>query len=346
MAARYWIGSNAIWDATNTAVWSADGSSGGASVPTDADDVYINGVNAICKVADGYAASCKSLTLAGGGAFFGIDGTPAGLNIAGNLTIQNGTNWFYNQPVTFSGDASTIIYNAGSSHLNDTSIVVASGTFNLTQNITCKAVTLTGGTFNTANYSFTAGTLATSGSTSRTFNFGSSVITLTEAVAVDFASVSGLTISANTATISINGSGASQSMNFGGASIYTLSLANASATSFRFNGNVTASSVTATRSGSYTVQIDAGKTITTAAWTVSGTAGNIVSLRCSTPDSQGYIVKTGGGTVTTQYMSVKDMNASPSLTFLSLQSEDLGNNTNWFFDAFYKPNTLLYGSPM
>lgn len=43
MANRYWVGGSGIWNATNTANWSAtSGGSGGASVPTQTDMVFFN----------------------------------------------------------------------------------------------------------------------------------------------------------------------------------------------------------------------------------------------------------------------------------------------------------------
>lgn len=359
MANRYWIGANATWDSTTTTYWSAtSGGAGGASVPTAADDVYINQINQICVIAEGYTAQARSLSLSAGGASL-MNGS---LTLAGSLTLGASVNWFVTGTLTFTGTGS--ISNAGASNrFSNTSIAVSSGSTSLPSSFQCKAVTvsggtlttyglncttltLTGGTLNLGTAGATAESLATSGTTARTLTLGSGSLTLTGATAVNFAAITGLTMTANTATISINGSGASQVIDFGGATIHNLSLANASATSFRFSGNVTANRVASARSGSYTVNIDAAKTITTTEWEVTGTVGNIVSLRCTTPDSQGNITKVGGGTSSTAYMSVKDIHAEPALTFVSTQSTDDGNNTNWFFEAFYKLNSLLYGSPM
>jgi len=43
MANRYWVGGTGSWSSTNTVNWSASsGGSGGASVPTAADNVYFD----------------------------------------------------------------------------------------------------------------------------------------------------------------------------------------------------------------------------------------------------------------------------------------------------------------
>ena len=43
MANRYWVGGTGTWDSTTKTNWSAtSGGAGGATVPTSADDVYID----------------------------------------------------------------------------------------------------------------------------------------------------------------------------------------------------------------------------------------------------------------------------------------------------------------
>lgn len=361
MATRYWVAGSGNWN--DTAHWSAtDGGTPGASIPTSADDVQLRQL-VVVTVPAGYTASCRELRTAGVAGTLIVEGT-ANLNIYGQVwvigTLPNAYVFQGAGTYAMKGTESQSILTAlftppvlvcdgawvsASAALVLGSVTVQGGIFS-TVGLNCTTLTLTGGTYNAGTAGLTAETLATSGATARTLNLGSGTITLTGATAVNFTAITGLTMTANTATISINGSGATQTINFGGATIHNLSLANASATSFRFSGDVTANRVASARSGSYTVNIDAAKTITTTEWEVTGTVGNIVSLRCTTPDSQGNITKVGGGTSSTAYMSVKDIHAEPALTFVSAQSTDDGNNTNWFFEAFYKLNSLLYGSPM
>lgn len=65
MASRYWVGGTASWTSSNTTNWSTtSGGSGGASVPTAADDVYIDtgsGTGTISIASAGL--SVKSLTM-------------------------------------------------------------------------------------------------------------------------------------------------------------------------------------------------------------------------------------------------------------------------------------------
>jgi hypothetical protein len=75
MAARFWVGGTGIWNASNTANWSATtGGAGGASVPGPADDVTFNGAsgtNFTVTIESGYNPSVISVT--GGAATVTLD---------------------------------------------------------------------------------------------------------------------------------------------------------------------------------------------------------------------------------------------------------------------------------
>ena len=68
MAARHWVWLSQSWDATaSTKRALTQNWAGGQAVPTSADDVYIDqtngGASVVCTVANGYTASCLSLTV-------------------------------------------------------------------------------------------------------------------------------------------------------------------------------------------------------------------------------------------------------------------------------------------
>lgn len=369
MADRYWVAGNGNWN--DTAHWSlTDGGAGGASVPTSADDVKLRSL-VVVTIPAGYTASCRELRTSAVAGTLTVEAT-ATLNIYGNVfvfaAVTNSGSVITVNAYTFQGFGTYVMKGlvaqsiigsrfsppvlvcdgafvyAGES-LTLGAVTVLSGIFTTT-GLNCTTLTLLGGDYMAGSFGLMAETLATSGSNVRNLYLGSGTITLTGSTAVNFTSLTNFGINPGTSTISINGSGAAQVINFGGATIHNLNLANASASSFTFTGNVIANRIASARSGAYTVNIDSGKTLTVTEWAVTGTVGNIVSLRCTTPDSQGNITKVGGGTSSTAYVSVKDIHAEPTLTFVSTQSTDDGNNTNWFFDSFYKLNSLLFGSPM
>ena len=90
MATRYWVGGAGTWDNVNTANWSAtSGGAGGASVPTNTDDVVFNSSSGSGYVyADPSYATCLTLTITSSPSLYGIDGSIA---IYGNATRSNGS---------------------------------------------------------------------------------------------------------------------------------------------------------------------------------------------------------------------------------------------------------------
>ena len=85
MASRYWVGGNANWDSTVGTKWSlVSGGTGGAAVPTNADDVFLdNGAGTgNVTLASGYAAVCKSITCTG------YVGTLASADATGSLSVS------------------------------------------------------------------------------------------------------------------------------------------------------------------------------------------------------------------------------------------------------------------
>jgi hypothetical protein len=79
MAARYWVGGTGNWDSTTTANWSAtSGGAGGVSVPTAADDVFIDANSGAVTVTKTTSTSCLTLI------FTGFTGT---FTIANGITL-------------------------------------------------------------------------------------------------------------------------------------------------------------------------------------------------------------------------------------------------------------------
>ena len=87
MANRYWVGGGGTWDGTDTSHWSAtSGGSSGASVPTSADNVFINASSGAGSIVIQSGAICADLNTAGytGSASSFSQGYPF---IYGNLTL-------------------------------------------------------------------------------------------------------------------------------------------------------------------------------------------------------------------------------------------------------------------
>lgn len=92
MAARYWVGGTASWDATAGTKWATtSGGAGGAAVPTSSDDVFFDAASGavIVTIAASYPATCKTFTCTG---FTGtlVGGASSNLVCYGNAVFVAG----------------------------------------------------------------------------------------------------------------------------------------------------------------------------------------------------------------------------------------------------------------
>ena len=99
MAARYWVGGSATWDATAGAKWSTtSGGAGGAAVPTGSDFVYFNAASGVVTVTIAAGMNLDSIhctgftgTLTGGTLYIsGANELSAGGNYSGLSLATNG----------------------------------------------------------------------------------------------------------------------------------------------------------------------------------------------------------------------------------------------------------------
>lgn len=202
MANRYWVGGTGSWDGAAGTKWSAtSGGAGGASVPTTADDVFfdassVSGSDTITIATGNTGAKSINCT----GFTRTITGTAA-ITVAGSVTLASDMTWTHTGVVTFTG-AGTLI-TAGKIF----SAVVVNGTgITLTLgdalNTGFQDITVTRGTFNTANFAVTANALNSNNTNTRTITLGSSTVTLSGSSVISFSS--SLTFNANTSQINVN----------------------------------------------------------------------------------------------------------------------------------------------
>lgn len=201
MADRFWVGGTANWDGTAGTKWAtSSGGPGGASVPTSADDVYFTSQSTgTCTISAGNTGA-KSITCTG---FTGtLTGTSA-ITVSGSVTLGAGMTYSHTGEVTFNGTGT--LTTAGkvftSVRVNGIGITLTLGD---ALNISFGRLAVTQGTFNTANFSVTAGSLDFSSSSTRTINLGSSTISLiSDGTQVNLTGAN-LTFNAGTSQINVN----------------------------------------------------------------------------------------------------------------------------------------------
>lgn len=268
MADRYWVGGTATWDATAGLKWSAtSGGSGGATVPTAADDVFFDAASGTVTCTISGARVAKSINCTGFTGTLGGTSTPS-LTISGSLTLSAGMTVTYSGTTTFNatGTITSAGKTLGSVTINGSGITVTLGDALTTS--TTGILTVTAGTFDTANYNVTVGALSSSGSSVRSILLGSSTVTLGSTGTVfDTATNTNLTFNAGTSTIIVNNSGptiAAGTQGNPGVTFYNISLARPTiGTTFNIQGINTFNdfSVTGASSGLTEVTFNSRQTI-------------------------------------------------------------------------------------
>jgi hypothetical protein len=97
-----------------------------------------------------------------------------------------------------------------------------------------------------------------------------------------------------------------------------------------------------------TITFPASTTTTVSNFNVNGTAGNLVTLNSSSAGTRATLNRIGGGAVSVNYLSIRDSNATPSLTwYAGTTSTNVSNNIGWIFTNAPATaiNGLFFGVP-
>lgn len=196
MATRYWVGGANTWDATVGTKWAAtSGGTGGASVPTAADDVFADAASGAANITFSASTVCRSFNCTG---YTGTVTHPASTTInigdgtagAGNIALK------FVAGMTLSvGSATTSIINFVSTNATQQAVITGGktmptinfngvgGSWQLQDSLTLSQVasalvTLTNGSLDTNGQSLTAGGFFSNFTNIRSLSLGASVINL------------------------------------------------------------------------------------------------------------------------------------------------------------------------
>ena len=342
MADRYWVGGTASWDGTAGTKWSAtSGGAGGASVPTTADDVFFDANSTgTCTIATGNTGA-KSINCTG---FTGtIAGTTA-ITVAGSVTLVAGMTYTHTGTMTFTGTGT--LTTAGKTFsgvtVNGTGITLTLGD---ALNTSTRSVTITQGTFDTASYNVTAGTLTSSNSNTRTITLGSSTLTLSATGAtVSLLTATNLTFNAGTSQINLTSSdGRVEATNL---TFYNVSFTSTSAGTRQITGANTFNNLTLTASAAGLTQlfIAANQTVNgtfTCAGSSAiargfvrsntiGTTRTITAATLSANDCDFRDITIAGGAAGTAPTRAGDVGGNSGITFPAAKTVyRVGTNTTW-----------------
>lgn len=273
--------------------------------------------------------------------FSGYAGTLANvaLKLYGDLTLGAG------MTVTGGGNAWTFAKTTGVQTLTPNGVSLgqpivrngAGGTLRLAGNFSIGAtgVTLTNGTIDLNGFSLTAATFTTAAGTKNlTFNGGTLIVTATSATAFNNAQPANFTTTAGTGTGSISLTNASAKTFVGGGSTYNCTLDQGGAGTLTITGSNTFADITNTTQPA-SVLFTAGTTTTfTSGFSLSGTAGNQITIGSAT--AAGHTLSKASGAINVSYCDISRSTAQGGATWNSYTTNgnvDNGNNAGWIFTA-------------
>lgn len=363
MADRYWVGGTGTWDTTSTTNWSAtSGGAPGASVPTaNSDNVFFDQGGTYTVTMTG-ALECLGFTVSNGTVTFATGTTPT-LNIRGSMSLVAGTVWDSTGTITFYAAAvtRTITTNGVTINANVEITAFSVGAWTLGSALTLGAaygITLTTGVLNLGSFTLTTGFFGSSGTLSRTINFGTGNITLIGAGGTlwNTTTTSSLTMT-GTRTVNVSYSGATAvTLLTGGENALSAADFNLTTGTYSVSISTGIGSLNLTGfSGTLTNQnrrlfgsLNLGTTATLASGSlttdfVATTTGNTITTNGMTLNSPVQFNGTGGSWTLQDAMTVSALQT----TYLTKGTLNLNNftlTTGYFASANSNTRTIAFGT--
>ena len=344
---RYWVGGTAAWDGTAGTKWSeTSGGAGGASVPTLSDDVFLDansGSSTITVIT--INPTCRNFDCTG------FTGTLAGsiqFNCYGNVTLGSGMTITMTSGLDLRGNTwaktftSNGVYMAGAVWLNQSATAINMSTWTFVNFLSTATLSNFGGSLDISG-NITVKSFGTFASDARTINMGSGLWTITGGGGLDefrLTTVTGLTWNKQTANIKFTAATGSTTFIGGGKSFNQVWFdrgTNSSDILLSIGG--TFSELKDTGTVAHSIKFTAGTTWTFDDFTVSGSAGNVISINSATTGTH-TLVNTGNGSspfISRNYLNIQHSIATGSPWYAGLNSVNnqgvATTGSGWIFDT-------------
>ena len=301
------------WNLAGSQNWGSNGwaaSSGAApavsNFPLAQDTAVFDNAGAAGTVATNLAWGIGTLNLSSRTTAMTLTISTAA-NIYGSLLNGTGVTWGSSAGLVFRGRGSNTITSNGAAITQPITINTVTGTVTLADALSgsTNALTLTTGTFNASSFNVTRSSFINS-NTANTLQMGSGTWTLT-GVGTIWSCSTAPTIVAGTANIVFSDTTTSNRTFAGGDRQYNkLTIGGATGTSTTtISGTNTFTEIASTKTVAHTIAFSNNQSV--GAWTVTGTAGNIVTLT----GSPSTLVLTNIGVVSVDYLNVSLVRALP-----------------------------------
>lgn len=258
-------------------------------------------------------------------------------NIYGSYTLGSGVTVSGGSTQSFSGRSTMVFTSAGKTITFPFVVNAPSSTFRLGDAFTStNSISLTRGTFDAFNYNLTCTTFSSNNTNTRTITMGSGLWTLSGVGTVWTlgAGSAGRTFNKDTANILLsNVSTSSRTFISGDLSYNKLTIGGATGTSVTLiSGVCSFTELASTKTVAHTISLQ-GSIGTIDTWSITGTAGNVVTLNSSLVGTRRTFNLTNV-TSGIDYLSVKDIGVNQANRFyVGANSTNGGNNLNVIFTA-------------
>ena len=332
----YRVGTNTTWAGSSSWALTSGGAGSDNNFPLAQDTAVIDNATTLTGTLSFSAYSFGSLDCSTRTSAITISNV-FDVSIYGSYTLGSGITISGSGTESFSGRGTQTFTSAGKTITFALIVDKPAGAFELGDAYnSSNSVSHTKGTFDAKTYNLTAFSFDSNNSNVRTITMGSGLWTLSGTGTVwTTNTTTNLTLNKNTANILLsNTSTSARTFNGGTGILYNkLTIGGATGISILTLGSGTFTELAATKTVAHTIRFNASSTVVINTWSVTGTAGNLVTVDSNSAGTRRTFTLTNI-TSGIDYLSVKDIGiTSPNLFYVGANSTNGGNNLNVIFTA-------------
>lgn len=334
---NFWVGGTGNWDAVAEWASTTGGSASSGRVPLPQDTARFDA----SSFSAGSQTCTQNMTRIGSVDWTGVTNTPTWTtNTAcaffGSITLVSGmTLTGSSQAYTYEGRGASTLTSDGKSWAKTFTVNCVGGSLTLGDAFTdTAALTLTSGTLADGGFSVAVPNFVGTGSATRAVTLDGTWTLSGDIASIWSVASTGFTLTMTSGTIRLT-SALTAARTFAGGGVTTyrrLENATTGAFALQFTGSNTFSDgiYVDASAAARTILFTAGTTTTVATFGRLDATTNVITIGSITAASH-TLTKTGGGTITMDYMGISRSTATPGSTWYATHSTDSGNNSGWTF---------------
>jgi hypothetical protein len=251
------------------------------------------------------------------------------------MSLIAGTVWSSTGGITFNATTTGKTFTTNGTSISGTIYFNGvGGAWTLGSALSCTSgINFTAGTLDTSNYSVTSSAFQANGASVKVLTLGSTTWTITGSGSSAWYTSGATNLTVNRGTSTINMTSASiKDFNAPGLTWGTINQGGSGQLQIKATG--TFANITNTTQPAL-IAFTSSTTYYFEQFSLSGTAGNLITLYSSFSGSAYTLSKVGGGVVSCNYLSIQDSTATGSGAswYAGANSTNVSNNTGWVFTA-------------